>query len=269
MNLRRIVFLAVLISLLCVPAFAGVKYLTGEPNLSAAIQGRNEFYPGEDVMLQVTIENRGLVEMKFVQSTIIEREDMPNTAKLVRATLEAGDSPLIIKADPQVVGDIPGGKTVTVSFAAKIPSDAPAGNYTLPLRIQYSYLKNAEQYGQDAISYSYRDMDTTIPLKVRIQPRAMLEVISVKSENLNAGTEGFLVLSVRNGGYEDAKDAVVYLSRNGNSPIVPTDSNIYVGDSLPGAPATSGSVCRSLVRRVQGRTPLTSSASIPTRKGTR
>jgi len=230
MNLRRIVFLAVLISLLCVPALAGVKYLTGEPDLSAAIQGRNEFYPGEDVMLQVTIENRGLVEMKFVQSTIIERDDMPNTAKLVRATLEAGDSPLIIKADPQAVGDIPGGKTVTVSFAAKIPADAPAGNYTLPLLVQYSYLKTAEQYGQDAISYSYRDMEKTVPLTVRVQPRAMLEVIEVKSENLNAGTEGYLCLSVRNGGYEDARDAVIYLSRNGNSPIVPTDSNIYVGE---------------------------------------
>jgi len=199
MNLRRIVFLAVLISLLCVPALAGVKYLTGEPDLSAAIQGRNEFYPGEDVTLQVTIENRGLVEMKFVQSTIIEREDMPNTAKLVRATLGAGDSPLIVKADPQAVGDIPGGKTVTVSFAAKIPADAPAGNYTLPLLVQYSYLKAAEQYGQDAISYSYSDMEKTVPLTVRVQPRAMLEVISVKCENLNAGTEGYLVLSVRNG----------------------------------------------------------------------
>ncbi|HRS93420.1 MAG TPA: COG1361 S-layer family protein [Methanolinea sp.] len=235
MNLRRIVFLAVLISLLCVPALAGVKYLAGEPDLSAAIQGRNEFSPGEDVTLRVTIENRGLVDMKFVQSGIIEREDLPNTAKLVKATLGAGDSPFIIKADPQVVGDIPGGKSATVSFAAKIPSDAPSGNYTLPLHVRYSYLKTAEQYGQDAISYTYRDVEETIPLMVRVQPRAMLEVIAMSGEALNAGTEGYLSLSVRNKGYEDARDTVVYLSRNGNSPIVPTDSNIYIGEFPAGS----------------------------------
>ncbi len=229
MNLRRIVFLAVLISLLCVPALAGVKYLTGEPDLSATIQGKNEFVPGDDVTLKVTIENRGLVEMKFVQSGIIERDDLPNTAKLVRATLEAGESPFLVKADPQAVGDIQGGKTATVSFAAKLPSDAPSGTYTLPLRIRYSFLKYAEQYGQDAISYTYREVEKTIPLTVHVKQKAMLEVTAVTGENLNAGTEGYLSLSIRNAGSEDAADAVIQLARHGNSPLVPTDSNIYIG----------------------------------------
>ncbi|MCQ8894286.1 MAG: S-layer protein [Methanolinea sp.] len=230
MHLRQIVFLAVIICLLCTPCLAGVKYLTGEPDLSASIQGKNEFAPGEDVTLKVSIENRGLIEMKFVQSTIIERDDLPNTAKLVRATLGAGDSPLVIKADPQAVGDIPGGKSAVVAFTVKVPTDAAAGNYTLPLTVHYKYLKYAEQYGQDAISYTYRDVEETLPLPVRITPRAMLEVVSVRGDHLNAGSEGYLVLSVRNAGYEDARDAVLTLTRNGNSPVVPTDSNLFIGE---------------------------------------
>ncbi|MCU0632293.1 MAG: S-layer protein [Methanolinea sp.] len=209
---------------------ADVKYLTGDPDLSASMAGRNEFSPGEEVVLKVNIENRGLIEMKFVRSGIVERDDLPSTAKLVKAGLFAGDSPLVIKADPQMVGDIPGGETATVSFAVKIPADAMAGNYTLPLHVHYLYLKYAEQYGQDAISYTYREMDETLDLPIRIRPKAMLEVTSISGEHLNAGTEGYLALNVRNRGSEDAKDAVLRITRNGNSPVIPTDSSLFVGD---------------------------------------
>ncbi|MDI9634118.1 MAG: S-layer protein [Methanolinea sp.] len=209
--------------------------MAGEPTLTASIQGKNEFSPGEETTIRVAIENRGLVEMKFVQSGIIEREDLPNTAKLVRATLLPGDSPLVVKADPQAAGDIPGGKSATVSFPAKVPSDAAGGNYTLGLLVRYSYLATAEQYGLDAISYTYREREVTIPLPVRVKPRAVLEVVGARAENLHAGTEGYLALSLRNAGSEDAREAVIHLSRNGRSPVVPTDTDIYVGDFPAGS----------------------------------
>lgn len=235
MNMRHFVILAILIGLIGTPVMADVKYLTGDPDLSASVAGRNEFSPGEDVVLKVNIENRGLIDMKFVRSGIVERDDLPSTAKLVKAGLGAGDSPLAIRSDPQLAGDIPGGKTAAVSFSVKVPADAMAGDYILPLSVHYVYLKTAEQYGQDAISYTYRDVDKTIDLPVRIRPKAMLEASSLKSEYLNAGTEGYLVLTVTNRGSEDAKDAVLRIARNGNSPVIPTDSSLYVGDFFAGS----------------------------------
>jgi len=235
MYMRHFVILAILFGLIGTPVMADVKYLTGDPDLSASVAGRNEFSPGEDVILKVNIENRGLIDMKFVRSGIVERDDLPSTAKLVKAGLGAGDSPLVIRSDPQLAGDIPGGKTASVSFSVKVPADAMAGDYILPLTVHYVYLKTAEQYGQDAISYTYRDIDKTLDLPVRIKPKAMLGASSISSEHLNAGTEGYLVLTITNRGSEDAKDAVIRIARNGNSPVIPTDSSLFIGDFPAGS----------------------------------
>lgn len=235
MDTRYIVILAVIISLFCIPVLAEVKYMTGDPDLVASVAGSNEVSPGEDVVLKVNIENRGLIEMKFARSGIVERDDLPSTAKMVKATLLPGDTSLVIKSDPQVIGDIAGGKTTTVTFQVKVPSDATAGTYNLPLQVNYLYLKNAEQYGQDAISYTYREVNKTLDLPIKIRQNVMLEALSIQGEHLNAGTEGYLVLDIKNAGSEDARDAILKISRNGNSPVVPTDSSLFMGEFPAGS----------------------------------
>jgi hypothetical protein len=209
---------------------AGSKYLSGGPDITAAIAGTNEFSPGQDAVFLVNIENRGLIDIKFVQSGIVERDDLPNTAKLVRATLLSGLAPITIKSDPQLVGDIAGGKSVQVPFIAKIDENAAAGEYLLPLVLQYTYLRNAEQYGQDSITYTYKEVNETISLPVRIKPEAYVSVVSYTAEHLNAGNEGYLVMQVKNIGHVNASSAVLKIARNGNSPVIPTDSSIYIGD---------------------------------------
>ena len=42
------------------------------------------------------------------------------------------------------MGDIPGGKSVQVTYNIKIPKQAAAGEYLLPLTISYQYLAGAE-----------------------------------------------------------------------------------------------------------------------------
>ncbi|MCX6693765.1 MAG: S-layer protein [Methanomicrobiales archaeon] len=236
--------------LLITPAFAGEKYLTGGPALTAAIAGANEFAPGAEVPLTVKVENRGLIDIKFVQSGIIERDDMPNTAKFVKVSLNKGDSPLIIRTDPQMVGDILGGGSVVVSFLVKVPTDASAGMYELPLSLSYEYLREAEQTGQDSIQYRYKAMDETIPLTVKVKSKAMISVISSRTEHLNVGNEGYISLEVRNIGFENATSSVLKVARNGLSPIVPTDSNIFLGD-LPAGGAASARFKVSVARDAQ------------------
>jgi len=235
MDITRFAVLVLFIGLICTPAMADTKYLSGGPDITAAVAGTNEFSPGQETTIRVSIENRGLIDIKFVQSGIVERDDLPNTARLVRATLVPGDVPVTIKSDPQLAGDILGGKSVVVPFVVKFDPDAPAGDYTLPLAIHYTYLRSAEQHGQDAISYYYKDVEETISLPIRIKPEAFLSVESLLTEHLNAGNEGYLSLRIQNTGYVDAGSAIVRIARNGASPVIPTDSSIYIGDFPVGA----------------------------------
>jgi hypothetical protein len=230
MRITRFAILVVLFGFIAVPAMAGTKYMSGGPELTAAISGTNEFAPGQDATFRVNIENRGLIDIKFVQSGIVDRDDLPNTAKLVRAALLPGDAPLTIKSDPQMIGDIEGGKSVTVTFSSKIDSNAPAGEYILPLVLEYTYLREAEQFGQDSITYTYKEVNETIDLPVKIRPEAFLTVESVSTEHLNAGNEGYVVMQLQNAGFTDAESAIVKIARNGNSPVVPTESSVYIGN---------------------------------------
>jgi hypothetical protein len=213
-----------------VPVNAGTKYMSGGPEMTASIAGTNEFSPGDDATIRIFIENRGLIDIKFVQSGIVERDDLPNTAKLVRATLQQGTAPLTIKSDPQMVGDISGGDRVLVPFTAKIDANAAAGTYLLPLTLQYTYLREAEQYGQDSITYTYKEVNETIDLPVTIKPEAFLTIEDLSTEHLNAGNEGYLTLRIHNSGFVDAASAVLKIARNGNSPVIPTESSVYIGE---------------------------------------
>jgi len=221
---------AVACLLLSAPASAGTKYMAGSPDLSAYISGTNEFAPGDTVSLPIVVQNAGINEYKFIQSGIVDTEDLPNTAKFLTVTLRAGNAPVIIKSDPQMVGDLKASTTVRCPYTVKILSGAAAGTYRLPLTLNYSYLYSAEQYGTDTIQYHYKTRETSLTIPITIRPRVKLDVVSTATEQVNAGTEGYVILTVKNTGHEDGKKSILKISRNGNSPVVPTQSSIYVGD---------------------------------------
>lgn len=236
-NVKYCLILAILISSMICPAIAGTKYMSGSPDLSVAISGPNEFSPGDDIRIPLVIQNSGLNEFKFIQSSIVDRDDQPNTAKLLAVSLSSGDAPLVIKSDPQMVGDLAGGDTVTSTFNAKVSADARAGTYLLPVSLRYTYLQVAEQYGVDTIRYYYKSKNETLFLPIRIKPEITIDVLSAEPEHLNVGTEGYLNLRIKNTGSDDGKKAVVRIIRNENSPVIPTDSSVYIGDFASGSVA--------------------------------
>ena len=222
------------------PSMAGSKYTAGSPELSAYISGTNEFSPGTDVQLPVVIENTGLNEFKFVQSGIVDRDDLPNTAKFLTVTLSPGDAPIVVKSDPQMLGDLKGASSVSAVFTTKINSDAAAGTYLVPLQLNYTYLYTADQYGVDTIQYTYKTQNITLNIPVKIKSDVSINVISATPEHLNVGTEGYIDLTIRNTGSESGTKSIVKILQNGNSPILPTDSSVYIGDF----PAGSTANCR-------------------------
>lgn len=241
-NLLAILFIAVIASALIVvyPVSAGVQYMAGSPELSAYISGTNELTPGTEVQFPVVIQNSGINQFKFVKSGIVDSDDQPNTAKFLTVTLGAGNSPLIVKSDPQMLGDlaVSGTATKTASFTVRVPTDAAAGTYLLPVQLNYTYLYNADQYGDDTIEYRYKVVNETLELPVKIKKIVNIEIVSSTFKDLNAGTEGYITLVVNNVGHENGKKAILVIKQNGQSPVLPTEGSAYIGDFPANGTAT-------------------------------
>ena len=212
------------------PVMGVTTYLGGSPRMSAALSGTNEFTPGQDASIQVIVWNNGVNDLKFVTKGTIERDDLPTTAKMVTVELSAGNAPVIVKNDPQGVGDIKSQGQVTVAIATKITSDANEGEYQIPLTIRYTYLASSDQDGTDVLRFNYQQVNETVPITIKIKPQVHIEVLEAVSENLNVGSEGYLNLKIKNTGFEDGRQATVKIVRNGASPIIPTDSSVFIGD---------------------------------------
>ncbi len=222
---------AMVVVLLAVsPVMAGTKFMTGSPDLSASIAGTNEFSPGDDVNLQVVIYNTGLNQYKIIQSGIIDPSDLSSTAKQLTVALGASDTPIVIKADPQVVGDLLASTTATTTFHIKVNQDAPAGTYQVPVILNYTYLYQAEQEGTDTLNYQYKTVNESITLPVKIKSEVQIAVPGVDAENLNAGNEGYVNLTIKNIGYEEGRNAAVRIQQNDQSPVTPSEGSVYIGD---------------------------------------
>ena len=210
---------------------ADTKYLGGSPNLSAYVSGLNEFTAGSDITIPVVIENSGLNKYEEVSPNIVARDDLPNTAKFVTVTLSAGDAPIKIKSDPQMIGDIQGQTTETVVFSATVNADAPAGTYMLPVDISYATLSSVDEYTAAPMSQNhYTQNNVTLTMPLVIKAEVIPQVISATPNHLIAGADGYVNLTLKNIGSLDGAKATVTILQDGQSPIAPVDSSVYIGD---------------------------------------
>jgi uncharacterized membrane protein len=234
------VFLTLLICsvLITIPASAVTQHLGNGPAFAATVSGVNEFAPGEDTTISILIKNTGLDSMKQVMMGTIQPEDQQNTAKTVNVGLGSAGDAVLIRTDPQMVGDIQGGDSITVQFKAKISANATAGEYQLPLTIRYRYLKVIVQERADVFEYTYNEAEDTVPMTIRIQPHVKADVIEAVPDQIIAGSEGYLNLTIRNSGPENGTMASVKLLRNGKSPIIPVDSTVFIGNFKSGGMVT-------------------------------
>lgn len=200
-----VIFTLLMCSILTVaPASAATRYLGNGPSFTATLSGNNEFVPGEDTTIHILIKNIGLNSMKQVGVGTIEPEDQQNTAKTVTIGLASAGNAVIIKTDPQMVGDIRGGNSVTVQFNAKISANATAGECQLPLILRYRYPRVILHDATDVFEFTYNDeAEVTLPVTIRIQPPVKVEVSEAVPEELPVGSEGYLHLKVKNTGPEN------------------------------------------------------------------
>jgi hypothetical protein len=231
MKYPKAILILLILSLIGIMPVMGVDtYVGSVPRMSAAISGVNEFIPGQDVTINVIVRNSGVNDLKFLTIGTIDRDDLPTTAKMVMVGLGAGSAPVVIKSDSKNVGDIKSQGLVTVPILAKILSNASMGEYQIPLMIRYTYLESANNDAGEYLQNHYRVVNETIPLTIKIKPQVKIDVIEAVPENLNVGSGGYLNLKIKNIGFEDGKKATVKILRSGQSPVIPTDSSVFIGD---------------------------------------
>ena len=78
-------------------AAAGSTYLSGTPDLSAVINGTNDFAPGSEQTLVIHVRNTGIDEIKIIQPGAGASGEPPSTARMVTLTLLPGDAPIMVK----------------------------------------------------------------------------------------------------------------------------------------------------------------------------
>nr|WP_319377201.1 S-layer protein [uncultured Methanoregula sp.] len=247
MNFPKAILIFLVLLFLCVIPAAGLKtYTDGMPQMTAVISGTNQFSPGQDATITLVVQNRGVSTMEsnwsgnaaYEGTGTIARDDVPTTAKMVTVSLSSGNAPIVIKTDPQNIGDIASMGSKTVNISAKITSDATNGEYQLPVTIAYTYLAKSQELAVDTLQSTYVKKDVTLPVTVRIKPQVKIDVLEAVPDHVSVGTSGYLNLTIRNTGFEDGKKATVRILRSGKSPIVPTDSSIYIGDFPRGGDIT-------------------------------
>jgi hypothetical protein len=236
---RVIIVFLVLWLCFSMPVMGVTTYLGGHPQMSALISGVNEFSPGQDATIKIIVQNSGVEDLQFVKGGSISRDDLLTTAKTVSVGLSAGNAPIIVKSEPQAVGDIKSNEIRMVAITTKILPNATEGEYQIPLTISYTYLAAADQPASDILQSDYQQTSETFPITIRIKPLVQVDVLEAVPENLNVGSEGYIDLKIRNAGAEDGKKATVKLIRNGASAIIPTDSSVFIGDFPQNGTVTS------------------------------
>ncbi|MDD1729652.1 MAG: S-layer protein, partial [Methanospirillum sp.] len=229
-----LLILAILIGLVCSPVSAGTKYLAGSPDISASISGNHDLTPGTTALLPVSIENTGLISSRMVESQILEQDDVPSTAKMVLVSLEAGDAPVLVKSDSQMLGDIAASHAKSATFQVRVKDDARAGKYTVPLHVRYTYLAEADQQGTESVTYRYIERDLILELPFVIKSAITLDVTDVTTDDINAGGSGYVLATLKNSGTDAGLKTVAKISRDDGSPVVPVDSAVYIGSFTPG-----------------------------------
>ena len=225
----------ILTASLITPVLGGTRYLEGSPNLTAYIGGTNQYEAGSDIQIPIVIKNTGISTNYEVAPNIVDRADAPTTAKFVTVAMGSGAAPVVIKTDPQMVGDIASQGQATVRFSATVSADAAGGTYDLPLNISYTQFSYVDQYGMDTFRYYYMPGNVTLTVPLVIKPAVIPRVVSATSDQLVAGAQGYLNLTIQNIGSLDGAKATVQVVQNDNSPVSPVDSSVYIGNFPAGS----------------------------------
>jgi hypothetical protein len=203
------VLLVLVVVLSAVPLAAAVEgQVIGRPELSLSVQD-NRVVPGETATLRVFVVNDGV---------IVRGGPERFTARVTTAratTLDVGTVPgLDVETDTIAAGQVPEGVVGPVEIDVTVPEGVPAGRYSLPLTVAYTYtgvVTYDEEAPNDNPEFSDRSVTRRLSVPVVVESRARFRVVDVRTD-AQVGDNGTVVATVRNVGTEAAREASVRLT---------------------------------------------------------
>lgn len=221
--------------------------VTGEPDLSASLVGDNEYNAGDRTTLFIQLMNHGLVfglrtentpsnaDEAIDAQTELDREYDVTTALNIRGTLEnVHGAPVKILSGVLQGGSLREGEVSTpMEFDIEIFNNALSGTYQLALNLtyQYQYDVKVDGYPDQEYDYWYVTRNQTVPVTIRVKPRASFSVEDVNADP-RPGDQTVLYITYQNVGDETAQDAVGRISMV--DPFSTTDDQAYIGTLAPG-----------------------------------
>lgn len=207
------------------------RFVRGEPDLDVSAPA-NTVTPGETQDVEVVVTNDGEIRL----GTVADR-DAVTMARDVRLTAEAdaGD-PIAVESDTVALGSVTERQPATATLQVTVPEDASAGEYEVPVELEYSYTDQLSDRG--GVTSERRTTKTrTLTLEVDDDARFVVRNVSTTAPVGDAGTVSLTLENVGEGVATDA--TVVTESKSGAIAFgeSPRDE-AYVGAIDPGETAT-------------------------------
>ncbi|WP_272045406.1 COG1361 S-layer family protein [Halorubrum ezzemoulense] len=171
----------------------------GSPDLSVAL-ARPEVTPGRTNQVTLQLINDGKVDIGTPQN-----RDAVTTARNVRLTAEADNSPLKVETGTLALGAVTENRPRDVPLAVSVPNGTEAGNYELEIDVEYSYTSQLSA----GVSYD-KEATTTLHVDVEVTDDPRFKIVDVTTD-AQVGDRGTLEATLKNIGATAAYDATVAL----------------------------------------------------------
>ena len=191
----------------------------------------NQVTPGTETEFTIQFSNDG----EFTDGNERDREYV-TTARSVVTSIDAEDSPIIVKTGEKSVGNIPESNPKSVPFDIEVPDDAATGTYEIEVDFEYTYTSKARSgVPNENNIQTTQSRSRTEDVKIKITDDARFRVTDINS-TLRVGEEGDITGEIENVGGEDATDAEVQFPTEAEN-LFPQETAVAVGDIEAGESA--------------------------------
>lgn len=132
-----------------------------------------------------------------------ETRGIVTTARNVRVTADADDTPLEVETGSLAIGSVTESAPGEAPVAISVPEDVEQGTYEIDIELEYSYT-----YRQSDGVTNDREKTVNTEVEVDISDDARFEVVSATTD-ANIGDEGIFEAKIENVGADTARDATV------------------------------------------------------------
>ncbi|WP_435095623.1 COG1361 S-layer family protein [Halorubrum sp. N11] len=176
-----------------------LQLVRGTPDLSVTAPSAT-LTPGRTNELALQISNDGDMDLGTAQT-----REIVTTARNVRVTATADDTPLTVETDTLAIGSVIESRPGEAPIAVSVPEGVDQGTYEIDVELEYSY--TYQQSGGVTID---RQETVTRSVEVDISEDARFRVVNATTD-ANVGGEGTLEAEIENVGADVARDATVAL----------------------------------------------------------